>query len=398
MGKLSAAKVRSIKEPGRYSDGDGLMLLVDKSGARRWVLRIVVRGRRRDIGLGRVADINLKDARELAHGMRAIAAKGGDPIAERKRERESIPDFEKAARSVYAEHRPSWKNEKHAAQWISTLERYVFPKLGQRLVSEIEAGDIRDVLATIWLTKPETARRVRQRIGTVLDYCYAKGWRDHEAPVRAVTKGLPKQPKRDRHFEAMRWQDIPDFVARMPEILSCSNVIQSALRFLILTAARSGEVRGATWNEIDLEKALWTIPADRMKANRAHRVPLSEPAMLVLEEAKAFRRTDSGTELLFPGERDRKSLSDMSLSMPIRRANLPVTVHGFRSGFRDWCGEATTFPRELAERALAHVVRDAVEAAYARSDLLERRVEVMESWGRFVQGDQGNVVNLAAAN
>lgn len=394
MGKLTALKVKNLKEPGRYTDGDGLMLVVDKSEAKRWVLRMVVRGKRRDIGLGSVNDISLADARNTTHEMRRIAKSGGDPVAERREALETVPSFEEVARMVHAEHRPSWKNAKHAAQWLSTLETYAFPKIRRVPVDQIGSGEIHCVLAPIWLKVPETARRVRQRIGTVLDYAFAKGWREHEAPMRAVSRGLPKQSKSKNHFAAIKWADLPDFYANMESILSTSDVVRDAIWFAILTAARSGEVRGARWSEIDIEAKTWTIPADRMKAGIVHRVPLCGSAVSIIESLKVqWEKTDSDA-LVFPGQRDGRPLSDMSLTMPIRRAKLNFTVHGFRSTFRDWCAEATMTPREVAEAALAHTNRNTVEAAYARTDHLDRRRSLMAQWDDFICGRTSKIIPL----
>jgi integrase len=279
---------------------------------------------------------------------------------------------------VHAEHKVAWKNGKHQAQWINTLELYAFPKLGDRLVSEIEGRDIRDVLAAIWLTKPETARRVRQRIAAILDWSCAKGFRETEAPMRSVMRGLPRQPKSKGHFEAMPYVDLPAFMGSLRDRFS---VGRTALEFLILTAARSGEVRGCRWSEIDLNARTWTIPAERMKAGKVHVVPLSDAAMGLLERAALFRMPV--TDLVFPGQSPKKPLSDMTLLKILRDQDLPYTVHGFRSSFRDWVAEATNTPGEVAEAALAHTVANKVEAAYRRTDYLEKRKGLRQDWGRF---------------
>ncbi|MEQ9447583.1 MAG: tyrosine-type recombinase/integrase, partial [Rhodospirillaceae bacterium] len=235
---------------------------------------------------------------------------------------------------VHAEHAPGWKNSKHAAQWFSTLETYAFPKLGNLPVNQIDGPMVRDVLADIWLVIPETARRVRQRIGTVLDFAHAKGWREAEAPMRSVTRGLPKQPKRKQHLAAMAWQNVPAFVASMSDTLQVGEPVRLALEFLILTAARSGEVRGARWSEIDFSSETWTVPASRMKGGREHRVPLSSRAIEILRRMHQLRRTDHPDALVFEGRKPGKLMSDMTLTMALKRADLPVTVHGFRSAFR----------------------------------------------------------------
>jgi len=383
--KLTALKVKNAG-PGRHGDGGGLYLMVSDTGSRKWVLRIQANGKRRDLGLGSANRVSLSDAREAAEDMRRAIRRGEDPIAERRRKKESTPTFREAAVMVHKEHLPSWKNPKHAKQWLSTLEAYAFPRLGDLRVDHVDGPLVRDVLADIWLTIPETARRVRQRIGTVLDFAHAKGWRDAEAPLRSISRGLPKQPKIKEHLAAMPWRDVPSFIANMNEILKASEPVRLAIEFLILTAARSGEVRGARWSEIDLETKAWLIPANRMKAGRSHRIPLSDRTVWILERMAELRRTDNSSGMVFEGQKPGRPLSDMTLTMPIRRAALPITVHGFRSSFRDWCAEATSTPREIAEAALAHVVRNAVEASYARTDHFDKRRVVMDAWAAYCIG------------
>jgi len=381
LGKLTAARLKNLTEPGRYSDGDGLFLVVKPGGGRNWVLRALCRGKRRDIGLGPLKSVDLGDAREAAHQIRRQIAQGLDPIAERKRERQAIPNFRDAAKVVHREHKASWKNGKHQSQWLSTLETYAFPKLGDRLVSDIGAPEIRDVLAPIWLSKPETARRVRQRIGTVLDWACVKGFRQTEAPLRSLSKGLPRQPRKDHHFAAMAYVDVPAFMKRLGERESIGRL---ALQTLVLTAARSGEIRFARWPEIDLEAGLWSIPAERMKMSRPHVVPLSPEAISLLQSAANFRAP--GSDLVFPGQKLKKPLSDMSLLKILRDMNLEVTVHGFRSAFRDWVAEQTNYPGEVAEAALAHAIPNKVEAAYRRTDFLAKRRDLMRDWARYCLG------------
>ncbi|MHA6718679.1 tyrosine-type recombinase/integrase [Sphingomonas sp. RS6] len=378
MGKLTALKIRSLAEPGRYADGDGLFLDVTGKGTGRWILRIQSNGRRREIGLGSLKTVSLSDARDAAFVMRKKIAQGIDPVAERKQERQVIPTFRRAAEMVHEEHEKAWKNGKHQNQWIATLKTYAFPKMGDRLVSEIEGPLIRDVLAPIWLAKPETARRVRQRIGTVLDWSYARGFRATEAPMRSLSKGLPRQPKKDNHFAALPYASVPDFIEKLAARESVGRV---ALEALILTAARSGEIRGATWSELDLEAALWTIPAERMKMGRVHVVPLAPQAVAVFERAKKFKA--GASDLVFPGQNVKKPLSDMTLLKILRDMDLAVTVHGFRSAFRDWVAEQTDYSGEIAEAALAHTVSNKVEAAYRRTDFLDKRRLLMRDWAAF---------------
>ena len=277
MGKLTAVKIRSLTQPGRYSDGAGLFLEINGKGAASRILRVQSNGRRQDIGLGSAKAVSLAEARDAAFQTRKKISEGIDTVAERKEERPVIPTFRDAAKSVHKEHEKSWKNGKHQKQWIATLETYAFPILGNRLVSEIEGLLITTVLAPIWLSKPETARRVRQRIGAVLDWSYAKGLRSTEAPMRSLSKGLPRQPKKDGHFAAMPYACVPGFINRLRERKSVGRL---ALEALILTAARSGEMRGARWPELDLEAGLSTIPAERMKMGR--RIPCRSPQRRLL--------------------------------------------------------------------------------------------------------------------
>ncbi|MXO73489.1 tyrosine-type recombinase/integrase [Alteraurantiacibacter buctensis] len=379
MGKLTAAQVRNLKTPGRYMDGDGLALVITAPQKGYWVLRATVNGRRRDIGLGSLDLVKLAEAREAAIDMRRDIQRGLDPVAERKRQKIEILTFKAAAKKVHAEQTASWKNGKHQDQWLNTLESYAFPKLGDRLVNDIEGPLIREVLVGIWLSKPETARRVKQRIGVVLDWAYANGMRLTEAPMRSLNRALPRQPKKDGHFAAMPYEDVPAFIQHLRKRIS---VTRLALEFLILTAARSGEVRGAKWSEIDLESKLWTVPADRMKVGKKHTVPLTAAAINVLERARPFYAECS--DLVFPGRNVLRPLSDMTLLKVMRCAALPFTVHGFRSAFRDWAAERSSFPGEVAEAALAHTVANRVEAAYRRTDYLDKRKLLMKDWADFV--------------
>lgn len=381
MGKLTAAKIRSLHQPGRYSDGDGLVLEIRGLGKGSWVLRVQADGKRREISLGALKSLSLADARHAAYEMRRKLAQGIDPVAERKQERLIVPTFKEAAKTVHDEHKAGWKNGKHQNQWLSTLETYVFPAFGDQPVSEIQAPAIRDVLASIWLSKPETARRVRQRIGTVLDWAHVKGFRASEAPMRSLSKGLPRQPKKDGHFAAMSYVDVPAFTKRLKERESVGRL---ALEALILTAARSGEIRFAHWPELDLEAGLWSIPAERMKMGRAHVVPLPPEAIDVFRRAEKLKVP--ATSLVFPGQKLKKPLSDMTLLKVVRDMNVEVTVHGFRSAFRDWVAEQTSYPGEVAEAALAHAIPNKVEAAYRRTDFLEKRRGLMREWARFCTG------------
>ncbi|MEQ9811532.1 MAG: tyrosine-type recombinase/integrase [Azospirillaceae bacterium] len=392
VNRLTAVQVRNAP-PGRHADGNGLYLEVDESGARRWLLRTVVHGRRRHIGLGSAALVPLSEAREKARSLRAIAREGGDPVAERDKHRRQSMTFEEAARTVHAEQvEPHARNAKHRAQWISTLETYAYPTIGKTPVHAVQQADVLRILAPIWMTKPETARRVRQRIRTVLDWARASGLRDGPNPVENVETGLPKQPTGiDRNFAAYPWADLP---ALMPRIEAVDGMGALALRFAILTAARSGEVRGVTWDEIDTDAKVWAIPASRMKGGRAHRVPLTHAALAILEAAQA--RTGSRQGLVFPSSRPGKPLSDMTLSAVLRRLQVPATVHGFRSTFRDWASERTSASHEVMEAALAHVIPSKVERAYRRGDVFDKRRTLMEQWAAYALGTGGKVVELRA--
>ncbi|WP_448206467.1 tyrosine-type recombinase/integrase [Azospirillum sp. sgz302134] len=395
--RLTAVQVRNLKEPGRYGDGDGLALVIAADGSRKWVLRLQHEGKRRDFGLGSAADVSLADARDAAEQMRRQVRKGVDPVAEKRKEREAppkTPTFKEAAREVHKEHLPTWKNAKHGAQWLATMERHVFPQLGAIAVDEITGPMVRDVLAEIWLEIPETARRVRQRIGVVLDWAHAKGYRPSEAPMRSISKGLPRQPKEKEHFAALPWQEVPSFIERLRATTKAGETVKLAMEFLILTAVRSGEMRGATWGEFDLGVKLWAIPKERMKAGKAHVVPLSERALAILGRMQELRTDDDPGALVFQGVRSERAMSDMTLTMVLRRMPAGCTAHGFRSSFRDWAAESTNFPREVAEAALAHAIENRVEAAYRRSDLLEKRRKLMDAWARYCEGRSGKVVPM----
>lgn len=382
--RLTAVGVRAIKMPGRHADGQGLYLQVDESGAKRWLLRIVVQGRRRDIGLGGLSTVPLAAAREEAARMRQIARGGGDPLAQRRLEQRVVLTFEEAARQVHTARLPSWKNKKHGDQWINSLTTYVFPVFGKKPVDQIETPDILGVLSPIWLSKAETARRVRQRIGDVMNWAKAHDLRDGVNPVDGVENALPKQPERLNHHEALPFAEVPAFVTGL-RTCDSSELTKLAFEFLILTATRTNEVLGAKWSEIDEKNALWIIPGERMKAQRPHRVPLSVRCVEILKRAKPLA---GGSDYIFPGRNGKSSLSNMAFMMVLRRMGLQITAHGFRSSFRDWAGEKTSFPGDVAEMALAHVIKNKVEAAYRRGDLLEKRRQLMEAWADYVNGQK----------
>jgi integrase len=389
---LSSVGIKAMSKPGRYADGNGLYLLVEPSGSKRWVLRTIVQGRRRDIGLGSLRLVSLAEARQQAADLRRSARSGGDPLAERRQSKIKMPSFEEAARTVHRDRGASWKNQKHAAQWLSTLEQHVFPAFGSRRIDTIETPDILRALSEIWLKKPETARRVRQRIGTVFDWAKATGFRTGENPIDGVSKGLPKQVDRDNHFAAIPYSEIPEFMTLLHKSPAAEGT-KLALELLILTATRTNEVLGANWTEMDLDGGIWVIAKTRMKAGREHRVPLSKRAVVILRQAKNLA---GAGKLVFPGRSPDKLMSNMVFLMLVRRLEFDFTVHGFRSAFRDWASERTNFSREVCEMALAHTIKNKAEAAYSRSDLLDKRRELMETWAKYVSATPADIVTLRA--
>jgi len=390
MGKLTATAVKAAKEPGRYGDGEGLFLVIGKRGGKSWIVRVQKDGRRRDIGLGSASKVPLKLARERATDVREKIERGIDPVAERVKAA-GIPTFSEAIKTVHAENAPNWKNPKHSAQWINTLETYAVPTLGNRSVADVDAAAVRDCLAPIWLEKPETARRLRQRINTVIDWAVGKGFREVGLALPVIDKALPKQRAKPKHHAALPYSELPEFTRKLRESESMGRL---ALEAAILTAARSGEVRFMTWGELDLDEATWTVPAERMKAGREHVVPLAPQAVALFERMKAQRR--KYTDLVFPGQKRGKPLSDMTLTKALRDMGVSYTAHGFRSTFRDWVAEQTNWPSDLAEAALAHVVSDKTVAAYQRGTMLEKRRELMNAWAGYCAGKRGGqVVRLA---
>jgi integrase len=376
--KLTARKVQTAK-PGKYSDGGNLYLVVSETGSRKWVLRFTWRGRPKEMGLGSAAGVPLADARERAATARRKIAQGINPIDDRKSE-DGIPTFGEMADDVREALSAGFRNEKHKAQWKSTLETYAAP-LRARPVDTIGTDDVLAVLKTIWTSKAETASRVRGRIEKVLDAAKAKGFRQGENPARwrgHLDHLLPRPSKLARgHHAAMPYEDVAAFIA---ELQTREATAALALELCILTAARSGEILGMQWSEVDFEKKVWTVPANRMKAGREHRVPLSSRAVDILDHIKKAR----AGEFVFPGQAHNKPLSNMAMEMILRRMKIEnATVHGFRSSFRDWAGNVSNFPRELIETALSHVIGDKAEQAYRRSDALEKRRKLMDAWAGY---------------
>jgi integrase len=321
----------------------------------------------------------LADARIKAHEYRKLAREGGDPIEARRQAKATVPTFAEAARSTLEQRRAGWKDEKHPSQWINTLTKYVFPVMGEKRVNQIETADVLRALSPIWLSKPETARRVRQRIAAVLDWAKVAGYRNGDNPVEGVGRGLPRQSEKRGHFDAIPYVDVPQFVRKLSDVPT-SEFARLGFEFLILTAARTNEVLKAQWTEVDLDNAVWTIPAARMKAGREHRVPLAPRALTLLRSAHEMR---DGSELIFPGRKVGEPMSNMIFLMMLRRLGATFTAHGFRSAFRDWASECTNFPREVCEMALAHSIKDKTEAAYRRGDLFAKRVQLMTAWANY---------------
>lgn len=394
INRLSARTVQTLTEPGRHADGDGLYLVVDEGGGKRWVYLYRLAGRRREMGLGPLRTVSLAQAREQAGRARALAAQGQDPVEARQaaaplpeaEPARTAPTFGQVADTFMDSRAADWRNAKHRQQWRNTLTTYA-ANLWVKPVSEIDTSDVLAALRPIWREKPETATRVRGRIERILDAAKVEGHREGENPARwrgHLEHTLPKPGKLSRgHHTAMPYAEVPAFLTSLRERPGDS---ARALELLILTAARSGEIRGMRADEADLESAVWTVPAERMKGGRTHRVPLSRAALDLLAPRLAAIGPD---DLVFTNTKG-GMLSDMVFEALYRRAKVEgVTTHGFRSSFRDWVGDETEFPREIAEAALAHLVGDEVELAYRRGDALEKRRQVMDLWASFVAAESG---------
>ena len=380
---LSATRAKVLKDPGRYADGGGLHLYISKAGRKSWVQRVTIDRRRRDIGLGAFPSVSLAQAREKAADNRTAVAEGRDPLAEKHSP--AMPTFTEAARAVHAANKPRWRNDKHSASWMQTLERHAMPTLDNTPLDRIDRGDVLRVLTPIWTTRPETARRVRQRMRTVFLWGMAHGFMGTNPAGEAIDGALPPMPKVRAHLRALPYQEVGEALEAV-ESSQASVAAKLCFRFLVLTAARSGEARGATWDEIDLQGQEWRIPAQRMKAGMEHRVPLSRPALDLLREASALR---DETGLVFPSPLKLGSpMSDMTLTKVLRSVGLAEheTVHGFRSSFKNWTLEQTDTPWAVSEAALAHFLGNATEQAYARSDLFERRRALMQLWADCLTG------------
>jgi integrase len=388
---LTVKQVAALKEPGRYLDERGLYLQVTKAGVRSWLLRYERGGRERAMGLGPVSDFTLDEARERARKARQLLKDGIDPLDARKAERArqateaarvaaANVTFKECAEQYHRFHSRKWANVKHAAQFLSTLERYVYPTLGKLPVAAIDKALVIKAIEPIWFTRTETASRVRGRIEAVLDFARTRGYRAGDNPASWDGNLVHVLPARGtiakvKHHAAQPFAELPSFMA---ELVACEGIAARALEFAILTACRTGEIIGAQWSEIDLAEGVWLIPASRMKAKKEHRVPLSDHAMAILQ---ALPRE---ADFVFPGGRKGVPISNMAMAQLLKRmGRLDITVHGFRSTFRDWCAERTGYPNHVVEKALAHVVADKVEAAYRRGDLFRKRRQLMQAWAAY---------------
>ena len=403
MSKLTAALVRKLPA-GMHGDGNGLWLQVSGAQQRSWLFRFTLNGKPRMMGLGSVEDVSLADARDKAAAARKLVRDGIDPIEQRKAERkaasvevERATTFRSAAEAYIAAHEPGWRSAVHQRHWRASLDRHAYPVMGAVPVSEITTQHVLDVVQPIWKEIPETASRLRGRIEMVLSYATARGWR--KGPNPAVWRGhlqimLPSRAKvrAVEHFAALDWHEAPAFMAQLRERDSFG---ARALEFAIYTVARPGEVRFARWDEIDLDGAVWTIPAARMKAGRPHKVPLSKPALAILREMAEVK---DGSGLIFLGQKFGVPMSDVTLLAVLRRMERDeLTVHGFRSTFRDWAAEATHHPNHVIELALAHTIGDKVEAAYSRGDLFEKRKRLMTDWAEYLARRPAEAVQLKEA-
>jgi integrase len=392
-GRLKPLQIDRFKGPGKLSDGGGLYLIAGRNGSRTWVFRYTRQGTAVELGLGASRAVPVLGARHEAAELRALLAAGGDPKQHREQQRQlqarqsaKAITFKAAAERYIEANRAGWRNGKHAAQWTSTLATYVYPVFGTGPVGDVTASHVLKVLTPIWATKPETASRVRGRVEAVLDYAKVHGWREGENPARwkgglAMTLPARNKVRRVKHHAALPYGEVPDL---MKVLGGMEGLGPLALRFLILTAGRTGEVIGARWNEMDVARGVWTVPTERMKAARQHRVPLNAEAIALLE---ALPRVGG---LVFPGMKRGKPLSNMALLQTLRRMKRnDLTAHGFRSSFRDWAAEMTSFPREVIEASLAHTIGSKVEAAYLRSDLFDKRRLLMKAWGYHCVGLRG---------
>lgn len=392
MFKLNARQVETLSEKGKYHDGGGLILVVNSASSKSWVFRHQKSGNRREYGLGSYPTVSLKEARDKTNDVRRSVEIGIDPVEQKKsrlleqRRIKELPTFEIAATRTFEQLAPTFRNMKHSKQWLSELVRYAFPVIGKVRIDQLGHKMVMDVLVPIWVSRYETAKRIKQRIIAIVDWAVAHGYREIGLPIGAINQGLPRVKRKENHFAALQYSEVKD----------CLGVIKSretmgsfTLEALILTAVRSGEIRGAKWSEIDLENMIWTIPAERMKAFKEHKVPLSKAALSAFFKAKKMSTHDD--ELIFQTRTRGKPQSDMTLTKALRDLGFKITVHGFRSTFRDWIANETEFDGELAEMALAHTIKNSAESAYRRGNLLEKRRKMMQSWSEFCEGRKAAV-------
>ena len=378
-GRLTANMAQALNQPGMYGDGDTLYLCVAKGGSKSWIQRLTIHGKRHDLGLGGYPLVSLAEARDKAWANRKLARDGGDPLAAKRQE--SMPTFAEACEATIQAHRERWRGDTTEKHWRQSLQRYALPALGEKRLGDIGQDDVLRILKPIWTTKPETGRKVRRRIRAIFAWAQAHKYVEHNIAGEAINGALPPMPAVQSHFRALPYRDMPRALETIASS-SASLAVQLCFRFTVLTVARSSEARHATWSEIDLENRLWRIAGKRMKTGREHRVPLSAGTLEVLEKARILR---DGSDWIFPSPtKRRRPLSDMAMTKLLRITGLAdlTTVHGCRSVFRDWAADGN-HPRELAEAALAHTV-SGVEGAYFRSDLLDRRRDLMDQWSKFL--------------
>ena len=390
-GRLTVGKVRALSRPGRYGDGGTLFLVIARGGSKSWVQRLTINGRRRDIGLGGFPLVSLAEARDQAFDHRRLARRGGDPLGDKRRA--TTPTFRQASARALEANRARWRNAKTADNWITSLAKYADPQFGDRPVDQIGRGDVLRVLTPIWTARPELARKVRQRIKATFSWAQAHNYIEHNPAGEAIDGALPAMPAVKAHFRALHYGEVAAALEAV-EASRASLPVKACLRFVVLTACRSGEARLATWGEIDLQAREWRIPAERTKTHRDHRVPLTDAALAALASIRPLR---DASDLVFPSPtRPGRPLSDMALTKCLRDVGLSdrATVHGFRTSFRTWAAERTSAPHAVCEAALAHHVGNAVERSYARSDLFEKRCRLMDQWAAYVTEGGGKLLRM----
>ena len=389
--ELTALKIKKLTIPGRYADGNNLYLEVDKSGARRWTLRVTILGRRRDMGLGGISTVSLEEARELAYQYRKIARSGGDPILERQKNRGLQTTLIYCTKKVHEINLPTWKNEKFAKQWLSSLEHHVFPTIGKLPISQVTSADILRVLTPIWNTKGDTAKKIKQRLRMIIKWARAQGYFQGDDPVELAEQALPKQLKSDDHHKSLEFEKLPEMISNLRKS-KISLPTKLALEFTILSACRTSEVLNAKWEEIDLTKLIWSIPSERMKGGKVHQVPLTDRMTVILNDCKKLK---THNDLLFPSEINGEALSNNTLRLALKkRLKIDATVHGMRSSFKDWASETTNFANEVSEMALAHTISNKTELAYRRRTLIEKRRHLMQKWSDYLNNKEGEVIEL----